>query len=578
MSEQNMRGEELFDKLSKDKKRRRNKIIRTVVILIAVIAIVLVSAVIILRKNVEKRFASAAAEVQEYSVAAGTIHTIVTGSGILTEEDVETVSVPAGVEVTEMVAEAGDTVMKGDLIATVDMATVMTALSDLQSQLDDLDDSISDARGDEVSSYIRAGVTGRIKRIFAEKGMDVSLCMAENGALAVLSLDGYMAVDLQTDQLSKGDTVTVTRSDGAGVSGTVESAAGGRATVLLTDNGPQYDEEVTVSLDGKEVGKGKLYIHNPLSITGYAGTISSVSLKENAKVDPYTTVFQLKNTSFSANYDTLLRSRADLEEELLQLLTIYRDGAVLAPMDGTISAVLYDEDGTAAASASASASAYAAYTGAYTGYTTTAAAASTSEGSGTDLVNLYPDLAMAITISIDETDILALKEEQEAEITVSSVSEDTAYPGTVTKISKVADTSTGVTQYSAEVTLDKAYGMLPGMTADVDIKIQGVEDALIIPVDALHQTRDVYFVYTAYDPETNQYGGMREVTIGMQNDKEVEILTGLKAGEIIYYTEAPQNIFAAFAAMSGMGGMGGGMPQRPSGNMGGAPGAMTRGG
>ena len=548
MNDQNQRAEALFDKLSKEKKQKKKKVIRTVVILIALIAIALVSAVTILRKNVEQKFASAAAEVQEYTVTTGTIHTIVDGSGILTEEDVETIDVPAGVEVTELITEAGDTVSKGDLIATVDMATVMTALSNVQDQLDDLDDQISDAKGDEASTYIRAGVSGRIKRIFAEKGMDVSLCMAENGALAVLSLDGYMAVDLETDKLSKGQEVTVTRPDGSGYTGTVESAAGGRVTVLVTDNGPMFDEEVTVSLAGEAVGTGKLYIHNPLSVTGYVGTISSISLQENAKVDPYSTIFHLKNTSFSANYDTLLRSRTDLEEDLMQLLTIYRDGAVLAPMDGRISTVLYDE----------------------TAVDTTTV---------TDLVDLYPDLAMTITISIDETDILALEEEQEAEITVSSVSEEEVYPGTVTKISKVADTSTGVTQYSAEVTLDKAYGMLPGMTADVDIKIQGVENALIIPIEALHQTRDTYFVYTTYDPETKQYGGMREVTIGMQNDTQVEILSGLTEGETVFYTEAAQSIFAAFGGM----GMGGGMPSgmggsgnRPSGMPSGMGGGGSR--
>lgn len=565
MSEQMQRGEELFDKLNKDKKRRRNKIIRTVVIIIVILAIILVAAVSILRKNVEARFAAGVAEIQEYAVKTGTIHTVVDGSGILAEEDVETIDVPAGVEITEVIAEAGDTVSKGDLIATVDMATVMTTLSSLQDQLDDLDKAISDAKGDEVSSYIKAGVSGRIKKLYAEKGTDVSACMAENGALALLSLDGYMAVDLQTDKLERNAEVTVTLSDGTAVTGTVESAAGGRATVLLTDNGPKPDEEVTVSLEGNEVGKGKLYIHNPLSVTGFVGTISQVNYKENSKVESSANLFQLKNTSFSANYDTLLRNRSDLEEELLQLLEVYRSGAVLSPMDGRISAVLYEEDGTASA---ASTDPYAAY------YGTATTATTTSSGTGTDIVNLYPDLAMTITISIDENDILALEEGQEAQITVSSVSEEEVYSGTVTKISKVADISTGVTQYSAEVTLDKAYGMLPGMTADVDIMIKGVENALIIPIDALHQTRDTHFVYTSYDPETNQYGGMRDVTVGMRNDKEVEILEGLSEGEVIYYTEAPQNIFAAMAAMAGMGGgMSGG---RPSGGMGG-PG-MNRGG
>ena len=574
MSEQMQRGEELFDKLSRDKKRRRNKIIRTVVIILVVIAIALVATVSILRKNVEARFAAGVADIQEYAVKTGTIHTVVNGSGILTEEDVETIDVPAGVTITEVIVEAGDNVSQGDLIATVDMATVMTTLSSLQDQLDDLDKAISDAKGDEVSSYIKAGVTGRVKRIFAEKDTDVSLCMAEHGALAVLSLDGYMALDMETEKLTKGDTVTVTLSDGSGISGTVESAAGGRATVLVTDNGPQFDEEVTVSLNGTEVGKARLYIHNPLSVTGFVGTISQVNHKENAKVDASANLFQLKNTSFSANYDTMLRNRSDLEEELLKLLEVYRSGAVLAPMDGRISAVLYEEEGTTAATAASTAAAdpYAAYFGA-TASAAATTATTTSSGTGTDIVNLYPEKSMTITISIDETDILSLEEGQEAQITVSSVSDEEVYPGSVTRISKVADTSTGVTQYSAEVTLDKAYGMLPGMTADVDIQIRGVENAMIVPIDALHQTRDTYFVYTSYDPETNQYGGMRNVTVGMRNDKEAEILEGLQVGEVIYYTEAPQNIFAAMAAMAGMGGMGG---QYPGGNM--ARPGMNRGG
>lgn len=563
MSEQKQRGEELFDKLNLEKKKRRNKIIRTVVIVLVLIAAVLVTAVILLRKSVDNRFASKMAEVQEYTVETGTIHTIVTGSGILLEDDLETIEIPAGVEITEVLVEAGDTVSQGDLLATVDMATVMTALSDMQDSMDDLDDDIAAAKGDEVSSYIRAGVSGRVKRIFAEKDMDVSLCMAENGALAIVSLDGYMALDLETEKLSKGDTVTVTRADGTECEGTVESAAGGSVTVLVTDNGPKYDEEVTVSVDGTTIGKGKLYIHNPLAVTGYAGTISQVNVSENNKVDAYTSLFQLKNTSFAANYDTLLRSRSDLEENLMDLLTIYRDGAILAPMDGRISAVYYDEDTTV-----------------------------TYAGVATDLLSLYPDTTMSITISVDETDILSLEEGQSADITVSSVSSDEVFPGTVTDISKVADTSTGVTQYSAEVTLDKVSGMLPGMTADVDVQIRGVENALIIPVDALHQTRDTYFVYTSYDAETQQYGDMREVLIGMQNDTQVEILSGLNAGEKVYYTEAAENIFSAFMSMGGMSGgmgggmssMGGGMPSGggnggPGGNMGGgAPGNMNRGG
>ena len=545
MSEQNQRGEELFETLSKNKKLRRRKLIRNVVIVIAVVAVILIGVVLHLRNNVQQRFAAAEAEVLRHQVSTGTIHTTVSGSGVLAVEDEDQLTLPTGVEINEVMVDAGDAVSQGDLLATVDMATVMTTLSSLQEQLDDLDSDINSAKGETVSTYITAGISGRVKVLYGEVGDDVTACMAENGALAMLSLDGKMAVDIETEALRKGDTVSVTREDGTVIEGEVESAAGGKATVLVTDNGPKFDEKVSVAAaDGSAVGSGTLYIHNPLAVTGYAGTISGISVRENNYVNAYSTVFTLKDTSFSANYDALLREREDLQEQLLELLTVYRDGAVLAPRDGMIVSVEYDEDADASA------------------YTTL---------DGINLMTLYPREKMSIAISIDETDILALEEGQEAEVEVSSVSEE-LFPGTVTEISKVADTSTGVTQYSAEVTLDCAEGMLPGMTASVDVKIQGVENALIIPVDALHQTSTIYYVYTAFDEELQQYGGMQEVTIGMQNDNFVEILSGLNAGDTVFYTEKEtfnfMNMISAMGNMSSGGNrggssrpnMGGGMP------------------
>ncbi len=562
MSEQNQHAEALFETLSKNKKMRRRKIIRTVLITIAVIAAIGVATVIRLTKNVEQKFADSAAEVQTYQVTTGTIHTIVSGSGVLTEEDLEEITVPSGVEVNEVMVDAGDTVVKGDLLATVDMATVMTSLSALQEQMDDLDKAINDAKGEDAGTQITAGVSGRVKIIYAEADMDVSLCMAEHGALAVLSLDGYMAADLNTDKLSKGNLVTVTREDGKILEGEVSSLAGNTATILVSDNGPKYGEEVTISTkDGTELGKATLYIHNPLGVTGYAGTVSSVIARENTAVSSNSALFNLKDTRFSANYDTLLRNRTDLEETLMELLTIYRDGALLAPMDGVVSSVQFDED--AASVSKSAASAPSSMAAMYAGYAAAATpSAPAAEGA---VLTLYPDISMTITIGIDETDILALEEGQEAEIVVSSVGEE-AYPGTVTEINKVADTSTGVTQYSAEVTLDKAAGMLPGMTADVDIKIEGNENTLIIPVDALHTTSGGSFVYTTFDPETNQYGGKVDVVAGMQNDSYAEILSGLQEGDTVYYTKQ-ENIFTYIANM-----MTAGMPSgmsSPHGNWGG---------
>lgn len=542
MEELKREDDALFEALGQSRKKKKHRILRTVLIIVLIVAVILVAGVSILRRNVRERFAAASTEVLSAAAEKGTISTVVSGSGILTNVDTETVSIPSGVEVTEILVEFGDVVSEGSLLATVDMSTVRTAMSDLQTQIEDLDDQINDAEGDTVSSYVSAGVPGRVKILYGEAGDQVQDVMVEHGALAVISLDGHMAVDVQTDALKEGDTVTVRRSEGEPLTGTVEDVVGSTATILVTDNATRNAEEVTIlTEEGTEIGTGALYIHSPLAVTGYAGTISQVSVGDNTQVYASSPVYILKNTGTTASYDALLRTRSEAEETLLELLSIQRYGGLTAPISGSVYSVAdLEVDETA-----------------------------------TDIVVLSPDVSVSVTISVDESDILSLELEQQADVTVSSVSED-VLTGIVTEIDKTA--SDGA--YTAQVTLDKIEGMLPGMTADVDIRIEGVEDAILIPVDALHRTSNSYYVYTSFDTETEEYGGRVDVTIGLSNDDYVEIKSGLREGDTVYYTKV-QSFMDMFANMgagrfgntgSGSGGSsgrmpGGSMPAMPSGGM-----------
>ena len=527
----------LFETLNRNKKAKKKKLIRTVVTIIIIIAIILVVGVSVLRRQVREQFGGEAQEVLSEQAQRGTISTVVSGSGILLNVDTETITVPAGVEVTDILVAYGDTVEEGDLLAVVDMATVRTAMSELQEEIEDLDDLITDAEGDTVSSYVSAGVPGRVKIIYGEVDMLVEDAMVSNGGLAAISLDGYMAVDLETDALSEGDEVIVVLSDGEEEEGTVKSVVGKTATILVTDNGPEYDEEVTVKTEaGAEIGSGKLYIHNPLKVTGYAGTIKTVNTSLNQQVYSGTTLFTLTDTSSTASYDALLRSRSEKEETLLELLTIQRYGGMVSPISGSVYSVVdLDEE--------------------------------TEEETEeiTDIITISADVSMSVTISVDEADILSLELGQEADVTVSSVSEDTL-KGTVTEIDKTD--SSGA--YTAVVTMDKVEGMIPGMTASVDVRIEGVDDAIIIPVEALHQTSTGYYVYTSYDEETEEFGGRVDVIPGISNSNYVEIKSGLSEGDTVYYTEE-QNPFGNM----GFGNMGGGQMPNMGGNQ---PGGQMPGG
>ena len=525
-----LQDDRLFEALGQKKKRKKRRIVITTVSVLTVLAVAGVVGVAFLQKQVRTEFASSSGEILSYEVTAGTISTVVSGSGSLTDVDLTTISVPEGVEVTEIKVKANQSLKKGDLLATVDMASVVSTMADLQAEIEELDKQLSKAEGDEASTKITAGVAGRVKAIFAETGTSVPEVMNEKGSLALLSLDGYMAVDIETEVLEKGDSVQVKRSSGTTVNGTVESVTNGKATVLISDNGPKYDESVTVkNSSGEEIGQGTLYVHSPLRVTGYAGTVSKVHVSENTKVSASTRIFTLKDTDYSANYKALLRTRSEKEEDLLFLLAINRNGAVLAEQDGSVYSVGNDEDETVVAT-------------------------------------LSDDKKMSVTISVDESDILSLALDQEVTISVPSVSED-SFTGVLTEIDRSVSSSGS---YSAVVELDKADGMLSGMTANVSVEIEGVENAILIPIEALHKTSNGAYVYTSYNEEYQEYGGKVDVVTGLENSTYIEIKSGLSLGDTVYYTKKQSSFPSNMMGNRGnRGEMSGGFPSggMPSGGM-----------
>lgn len=548
------RDDALFERMQRNKKRRKRRIWITVICIVLAVLIALTATVIILRNRVRKKFASNTADVLTYAASVGSISTTVSGSGTLQDVDLQDVTVPADVEVEEIVVEANQKVSEGDVIATLDLSSVMSAMSKVQSELDAFDKQLSDAEDDAVSTTVKAGVSGRVKAIYCAEDDAVADCMYKNGALMVLSVDGYMAAELPAGSLQAGDSLTAKFGDDA-ADAVVDSIDGDTALVLVDDDGPAEGEKVSFyTEEDAAVGSAEVTVHNPLKITGFAGTVSSVNVSEGDKVSASTSVLTLRDTEYSANYEAILRSREEKEEEQMELLKLYHDGALLSPISGSVT---YVED--LAAETDETALLY--------GYGTE------SESTDQLIATLSPDALMSITINVDETDILSLEKEQTVEITVDSIGEET-FEGTVTEINKTAASASGVTNYSAEIRLDKNEKMLAGMSADAVIRIQGVDDAIIIPVDALHQTSDSAYVYTSYDEETKEYGGMVEVTTGLSNSNYVEIISGIKEGQTVYYTEHRSgNPF--FGAMGGFGGMG---DMSGFGDMGSFGGSMPSGG
>lgn len=268
-----------------------------------------------------------------------TISTVLSGGGTLSPQEGTAQSLPQALELETYYVKNGQTVSEGDPIAQVDLVAVKAAISELQEVIDTLDAAIVSESSKPNDSVIRSGTAGRVKKIYAREGTAAADTVYENGALLLLSLDGLMAVDLET-RAEVGQRVTVTLSDGTALEGTVESVSDGTATVTLSDETAPLDDSVTVTTkDGETLGTGNLYIHSRLRVTGAYGTVSQISVKENQQVSAGSALLTLKDTGHTAEYARLLNRRTELEDQMESLVRLSKDGILRADCGGTVSGV-----------------------------------------------------------------------------------------------------------------------------------------------------------------------------------------------------------------------------------------------
>lgn len=530
------------------------------IIIIAVIAIAALTGLALwLRSRVASQFGRQNdTEISSAAVTRGSISTSVYGSGRLSDDDVETLDIPSGVELTDIPVSAGDKVEAGDVLASVDLGTVLSAMSDVNDEIASVDTKLASAANTSTTGYISSSVSGRVKKVYAASGDNVAALMYKYGALALLSLDGYMAVDIDADGLTAGDTLSAVTASGTALDAPVSDVTGSTATVLVSDASVLCGESVTVCYaDGTELGTGEAYIHDELKIVGYTGTVAYVSVTEGSAVGAGATLMTLSNTATGAEYNELLSQRSELEDTLKTLINIYNEGALCAEFGGTVIAV-----------------------NAVTADEAKSTATTDTEDDSEQSFTLSPDKTMSMSVTVDETEILSVSIGQSAEVSVDAIDGET-FTGTVTGIDRAGTSSSGVTVYTAEVSIPKADGMLAGMSASATISIEGVENALLVPADAVNRSSSGYYVYTSCDEESGTLGGMVEVTVGITNSNYAEILSGLSEGDTVYYIEKEDNSFSFAMPGGDFGGDFGGAPSggMPSGGFpGGGGGGMPSGG
>lgn len=301
---------------------------------------VLVIAVIGLASRKSRVRGEEGAGQMEASVTTGTIQTSVSGTGTISYADSTDIVLPSDLVVDELLVSEGSSVTAGTLLATVDEASLATCLSEVEEAISDVDSVISSESSSSSGRSIKAGVAGRVKKIYGQADDNVASVMKENGALMLLSVDDLMAVKLTgVGNVNAGDEVKVSSGD-TETDGTVEAVEEDGVVVTFDDSVFDYQEEVTVtSEDGVSLGKGNAYIHQMIQVVGTSGTIASLNVSVNSSVSASTRVYTLDSSTKSAEYLQAVQEREELVALLDTLISIQTDGGITAVTDGMVETV-----------------------------------------------------------------------------------------------------------------------------------------------------------------------------------------------------------------------------------------------
>lgn len=176
---------------------------------------------------------------------------------------------------------------------------------------------------------------------------DLSDTIVGTGNLeADASIEVKIPTGIVIDEITveSGDTVTVTRSDGSTVTGSVDTINGESCTVLLSDAGVGMEEEVTVTdANGQSMGTGVTYVNEPMTVTGTSGVVQSVSVTEDQQVYAETELYTLEEDENTASYRELTAQREELVNTLQTLVALSQSGTITASEAGTVEEIQVTE-------------------------------------------------------------------------------------------------------------------------------------------------------------------------------------------------------------------------------------------
>jgi membrane fusion protein, macrolide-specific efflux system len=384
------------------------------------------------------------------------------------------------------------------------------------------------------------------------------------------------APQFQTGTVVKGDIVV-----SVSASGQITSSD----TVSVTTQASGVISKIYVA-DGQEVKKGDKILEVTLDSSGeqknssawaaYQSAENSLDSAQIAKTSAQATLFsnwdtfnKLAQTGLYQNSDGTPRN----DERSLAEFHIAQDNwlaseAKYKQQDELIAQIQTSLNNAWVSYQQTSPTVYASADGVISSFTVTEGSMVNSSLSSSSTVSTNSSSAQRIaviqnetlplgTFNISEVDVPKVKIGQKAVITLDSIADKT-FTGRVMTVDKVGSVSSNVTNYSAIIKFDsKVAEILPNMSASAKIVTTVAGDALYVPAAAVTTSNGVSSVQVM----KNGQPVATQVELGISNDTQVEIKSGLSEGDTVVtgpVAQAATSTAGTRSIFSGFGGGGGG--------------------
>lgn len=519
------------------KKRRWPKVVIAVLLVLAALFFFVIRPMLGAGKELlAGAYLTSTAKMQEMTVS-------VSSTGTIQPIDSYNVSGMVTGEVLEAPFEVGDQVEKGDVLYRIDPGSAETALQQAQLSVQQAQlnyDSIVDGLNPKASG---AGV---VQKLHVKKGDLVSAGspIADISDTSTMTLTvPFQSADAQ--RIAVGSSAQVT------LAGTLETLTGTVESVANAD---------LVGNGGALVRQVKIRVQNPGALT--------TSTTATAKVG---SIACAGSGTFEANLTQTVVATGSGEVVSLNVSAGSRvsAGQVLATLGGSSAQTSLENASISLQNAQLSLQNA---QDALDNYTITAPISGTVieknfkagdtidnnslTAAGGTLAVLYDMSTLTFEMKIDEKDINKVQVGQEVTITADAV-EGVTFSGVVDTVNINGTTVSGQTNYPVTVVINDSQDLKPGMNVSADIIVERAGTVLCVPVDAVNRGSDKPTVQVAQEGALDENGNVvdpskletREVTLGRNDNDNIEITSGLSEGEIVVWVNEVSNPFAAMMGM-----------------------------